>query len=501
MEAHDRDEHLEELLEEADLIEPEKHEEEDGVDSVDAVDDEEEEDEEEEEEEEGEEDEVHEEDLAPEMRQLMMMMKMMDRQQRRRDEKLQRRRDKEQKKQQKMMKESREMMKELLATQQEQHRKTLKALRPKETMDQSIPLPRRMEGDQTISEYLVGFEKIMKERGTPSKKWPAILPSLLNRKYNQALRNLDEEETDDYEIVKETLLAVDVEDLLMAPRKFFEAQKKQGEDFHKFCQKLETYWYHVTKAIDTIKKMRQKTIMERFITFLPHQCATAVRDKKPETTNAAINYAKEYFASRQWNINNYLGHGKWAETSGQRRQDYPRRQGGGYRPYQRGQQNYRGEQQRDDRGSQGRQQQTPETKPEEKKPEETQRQGNSKYTYRPTCFNCGKIGHTRKNCRSKVDVNLVNYLGNLEMDKLLQTSGVIEGKEVHDIALDTGADVCVVSSDLVPANAEKRGTLTAGTIGGKFPFPKVVVHATIKGRQMKLEAVSVPRELSRETFC
>lgn len=418
-------------------------------------------------EEEGDEEEEEEDEaeLGPEMRQFMMMMQMMERQQIRCDQ----RRDKE--------------MKKLLESQQAQHRKTLKALRPKETIDQSIPLPRRIDGDQTISEYLVGFEKIMRERGTPVRKWPAILPSLLNRKYNQALSNLNEEETDDYEKVKEALLAVDVEDLLMAPRRFFEAQKKQGEDFHRFCQKLETYWYHVTKAVDTVKKMRQKTVIERFITFLPHQCATAVRDQKPETTNAAVNYAKEYFVQKQWNIANYLGHGKWAETTNRRRQDNPRRQGGGYRQYQRSRPGHRGDQQSgEEKSAQTGQQQMPETKPEDKKPEEAQK-GASKYTYKPTCFTCGKVGHTRKFCRSKPDVNLVQLLGKSKIDDLVTTSGIVEGKEVHDIALDTGADVCVISSDLVPADTEQCGTQVTGTIGGDFKFPKVVVHTTIQGRE------------------
>lgn len=173
--------------------------------------DEHEEAEEEEEEEDDEDEEDKEEvDLTPEMGQLMLMMKMMDRQHRKRYERQQRK------------------MRQLLERQQEQHTQTLKALRPNNPVDSSIPPPRRIEVDQTVAEYLVGFEKLMKGRGTPRRKWPAILPSLLDRKYNQALSLLDEEETDNYDIVKETLLAVDVEDLLLAPRRFFEAQKKQG---------------------------------------------------------------------------------------------------------------------------------------------------------------------------------------------------------------------------------------------------------------------------------
>lgn len=79
------------------------------------------------------------------------------------------------------------------------------------------------------------------------------------------------------------------------------------------------------------------------MTFLPHQCATAVRDKKPTSTNAAVNLAKEFFLQRGWNIAKYLGHGKWADQSGPSKPDYQRRPNGGYRQNNRQQRNYHNE--------------------------------------------------------------------------------------------------------------------------------------------------------------
>lgn len=234
------------------------------------------------------------EEITREMRQMMTMMRMMEKQRKKELEKI-------------------------LKNQQLQHRKTLKALKPREDIDTSIPLPRKIENEQTITKYLISFERTMKERGTPKKKWTAILPSLLNRKYTLALSGLTEEESSEYDIVKETLTAIDVEDLLMAPQRFFDTAKPQGEDFHQYCQKKEVYWNHMMKHMKTIRQAGQRIVMERFLTFLPHQCAISVRDRKPETVNMAVNYAKEYFAARQWNPKNYLGAGRWADTQNQRR--------------------------------------------------------------------------------------------------------------------------------------------------------------------------------------
>lgn len=451
------------------------------------------------------------------MKQMMTMLQLLDRQQRKREEKQMKQREyeerirreqqleeqrreremqmEEQRQQQQIMREQQETLRELIRSQQEQNRKTLTALKPKDNIDTSIPLPRRIDQDQTIAEYLVGFEKIMRERGTPQSKWTAILPSLLNRKYSQALTNLDEDDTNDYEIVRETLMAVDVEDLLMAPRRFFEANKKQGDDFQRFLQKLETYWNHVTKKIETLKKMRQLTVMERFITFLPHQCASIVRDKKPETPNAALNYAREYFIQRGWSIRDYLGHGRWADQSGPGRRDGRdgrRNYNGGYRQGQRQQTRTRDEGDRHESPKE-----TTEAS-QEKDSGDQKRQQDRKSVFKPTCYECGKVGHTKRFCRSKPDVNLVNYLGYVKMDKLLKTRGTIEGKEAAEIALDTGADVSVVCDEFVDEKTRKCGKQIAGTIGGDFEFPRVIIETEIQGRKMDLQAVAVPRRYMRK---
>lgn len=276
----------------------------------------------------------------------------------------------------------------------------------------------------------------MKAKAIKKVKWSPILQSNINKWYNSAIATLTEEERESYDDVKAALLRVDSEDNLLAPQKFYAAHKLQGETFAKFCQRLTKYFQHMTRDLPSTKDANsicQCAVLKRFITSLSYDCQTSVHDRKPTTINQACAFAEEYFALHRWSINNYLGHGKWANTNG----SHFRRSGSdqGYLRYQ---------QQRGHKDS------TQSNQQKDKQDDKEQKKEDQSNIYKPPhkrpskteCFKCHKLGHIAKHCRS---VQYIETSGSAVRGERVVSKGTIAGKQVTNIMLDTGAEMSVVA--------------------------------------------------------
>lgn len=376
---------------------------------------------------------------------------------------------------------------------------------------------RRMDHDEDISDYLILFEGAMRDRAIPERRWGTQIQPLLTKRYYTAISALTLEEREDWETMEETLRAADAEANAQAPLNFFVASKNQGESFPRFCTRLTKYFNRMTDHLDTTratKEMAVCIIIERFISTLPYQAQAYVHAKEPETVAMACTAAEEFFGNNRLSIANYMGNGRY----------HPRDAGNAYRDggYQRqggrqGDHHRRGDYQDRQGGYQRHQQQRyqRENNQEERQAEPQRhghRRGGSKFHNQkgdsqketrqggdsqkePMCYRCGEMGHYKTQCKAKVDVKLLEHLGNLTLDKKLTTSGFVEGKEAKVITLDTGADTSVVSSDLVPDTIKNHGTVIMRGLGSEIPCPQVEVDVIVKGRKLCLPALVLPRKV------
>jgi len=116
------------------------------------------------------------------------------------------------------------------------------------------------------------------------------------------------------------------------------------------------------------------------------------------------------------------------------------------------------------------------------------------------CFNCHRKGHYSFNCphnalfctERRADPRGHSFAsrrsGIAQPGTLKQ--GIIEGKSVKDILLDTGCSRTLVRQDLVPENKIKKGEAVAIRCahGDTVLYPLAQIHMEVEGRSIEVEA-------------
>ena len=292
----------------------------------------------------------------------------------------------------------------------------------------------------------------------------------LTGKAQQAYAAMAAEEAGDYDRVKTAILRrynINVETY----RQQFRAATKRGEESHReLLVRLQDLAQKWVKECDTVEKVVDMLVKEQFLDTLAPDVRIWVRERKPKDSEEASQLADDYAQARRQvreekksQLPMNRGGEKQASSTGPKRchscgrvghlahecRNRGARSGGARNP--------RLEQQRQER-------------------------------HEVVCYNCGQKGHISTRCPT--NALFCGEKRGHSQERGVRRHGVVEGRYVRDIVLDTGCSRTLVRGDLVPSQKMQEGDVVTIRCahGDTVLYPLAEVKMEVDGRQIQVEA-------------
>ena len=263
-----------------------------------------------------------------------------------------------------------------------------------------------------IEAYLTTFERLMTAYAVAKTKWIFKLAPQLTGKAQQAYAALPTDQALDYDVVKAAILRrYDITEETYRQR--FRASTKGVEETHReLATRLGDLANKWLKDVTTVDQIKDAVVLEQFLNCLSPTIRIWIKERKPKSVLEAGQLADDYTEARKQVKEEKNSSG---DTSQKGKPSTPTP-----------------EEVQPGKGS------------SKDKRNQRQRWGNEDSHL--TCYNCNKRGHVASKCPNKA---LYCGLRNAH-DSTLKKSGVVEGKYVKDILLDTGCSMTLVHHKLVP---------------------------------------------------
>ena len=378
-----------------------------------------------------------------------------------------------------------------------QERQEEAAERREEKRRNAIPKLAPMTAEADVLEYLESFEENMGKRGIDREEWSIHLSPLLNDDCRLVTLHLEPEERADYDTVKEELISNSPNNARRAGETFWSLERKKGQTFPQVARIL-TRLSQRFAVKDTVKESLDQFVIEKLLQMLPRQAATSIREKQPSTSREAARLAQLYFQDRHSDPDDP----KWSRGSNWREK---RKDGERQSRYYR-QEEHR--QWKEDKGAHAQKKDSEETSKKEHADRTDRREEKKHYgsgwqrRKGPQCYECQGYGHMRDKCPNRVLLvqSPKKILRHQEVKNPWMVSGIVNGVEVEDILLDSGADVSVMSSAIVPKEcytgmqAEARGLLPRVS---KFDLAYITLE--LNGWKENLEVLVAPSQFLKHS--
>ena len=379
------------------------------------------------------------------------------------------------------------------------------AAKRKAENDREVKIPKLMEQDNIVS-YLTMFERQMAAFEIKREKWAYKLASCLSGKAQKAYAALPVDEAGDYNQLKEAILRrYDI--TTESYRRRFRTGKRGKEESNKeLVTRLHDFAVKWLMEKKTREEVVDHIILEQFLKTLPDDVRVFVQERKPESSEDAAKLANDYLQARKEDLANKesgrdgdkskkchqcgkMGHlardCRALQPSSGSRSDHSSRSeilSGGRSDHSYGSRNDYSTGSRSDHSS-------------------GSRNDRSRRDLKDVeCFNCHKKGHYSSNCPHNAlycTERRVDHRGPspaLQRNAIAKPgvieSGIVEGKKISKILLDTGCSRTLVHQDLVPAEKILEGEAVAIRCahGDTLLYPLAQVSMVVDGIPIEVEA-------------
>ena len=323
--------------------------------------------------------------------------------------------------------EHREQLREM----QELHQQQLEAMR--ETLLEQRPADSNLkiapyQESEDIQDFLEAFEGIMKLQKVKEEEWVLRLTPLLRGKARAVCTDLGPRKQ--YEEVKGAILTLHSINPERCRRQFRELQWTRGKDPSEWVAKGNKLMRRWLKPADGIEKILEQIAVEQFLNGLPQEVRVWVASQNPTTSAEVASLLESYDSA----------HARPVKT-------------GGRHPQQ--------DQKFITRSSNWKRSNGQKPAPSKEKTPLAD----------IVCFKCNKKGHVARDCPEKT------YRAREETERRrLRGEGVINGREVKRIQIDTGASRTIVDRRLVQVKDLKEDRIKVifgNQSSGEYPLADV----------------------------
>lgn len=342
---------------------------------------------------------------------------------------------------------------------EEEERQRREEIKEKKERLKAIPFPSPMTHKSDLMEYLELYEETVQSKEIPKDQWSTLLRPLLNDRFRGVAMKIKPEERADYDRLKQQLQDNDEADIRHADVTFWTLPKSKHWSALEYVHKLTRLGLRFVEG-DTREACVDSMVKGRFIHEMPKDTRQYVRERRPETALKAAMLADEHFAAKEWDFTNWDSSKKDDGSKKDGRYNYHRRAASPLRPIadagahqDKGKKVFLRDKGRGDQKS-------------DKPPGD----------FNKKCHICGGHGHSNGDCPQKIN-RIADHPS--AAHKLSLREGKVFGKPLSNILLDTGAEVSLVSRDVLPDDYKKNGSITVqkcGTQAMKFPVALVEVQ-------------------------